>query len=89
MRTGTPPAIPSPFDTKKEPELLLAAIRYALSLGVDTIIPPGNFEHFSFGVDHIEEMLEHPFSEADRALLEKHLEEVKDLPFFGPAYYTL
>ena len=78
-----------PFDTKKEPELLLAAIRYALSLGVDTIIPPGNFDHFSFGVDHIDDMLEHPFSEADRALLEKHLEEVKDLPFFGPSYYTI
>ena len=78
-----------PFDTKEEPEPLLAAIRYALSLDVDTIIPPGNFDHFSFGVEHIDEMLEHPFSEADRVMLEEHLKEVKDLPFFGPGCYTL
>ena len=78
-----------PFDTKAEADLLIAAIKYAISLGVDTIIPPGNFDHFSFGVDHIDQILAEPFNEKDRALLEKHLEEVKDLPFFGPSGYTL
>ena len=75
-----------PFDTETETGLLTAAVKYALSLQTDTIIPPGNFDHFSFAVDHIDDMLKNPFSEADRALLEEHLKDVKDHPFFGPEY---
>ena len=72
-----------PFDVAKESDLLLAAVKYALSLGVDTIVPPGNFDHFKFAVDHIDEMLAHPLSEEERAMLAKHLDEVKDYPFFN------
>ena len=72
-----------PFDVEKENGLLLAAVKYALSLGVDTIVPPGNFDHFKFAVDHIDEMLEKPLSEEERAMLAKHLDEVKDYPFFN------
>ena len=75
-----------PFDTETETGLLTAAVKYALSLQTDTIIPPGNFDHFSFAVDHIDDMLKNPFCESDRALLEEHLKEVKDHPFFGPEY---
>ena len=72
-----------PFDVAKESDLLLAAVKYALSLGVDTIVPPGNFDHFKFAVDHIDEMLEKPLSEEERAMLAKHLDEVKGYPFFN------
>ena len=72
-----------PFDTQTQRDLLTAAVKYALSLGVDAIVPPGNFDHFSFGVENIEGMIAHPFSEDDRKLLEAHLETVKDRPFFG------
>ena len=72
-----------PFDVAKESDLLLAAVKYALSLGVDTIVPPGNIDHFKFAVDHIDEMLAHPLSEEERAMLAKHLDEVKDYPFFN------
>ncbi len=72
-----------PFDTETEADLLTAAVKYALSLGVDTIIPPGNFDHFAFAVEHIDEMLAHPLSEAERCLLAARLEAVKDQPFFG------
>lgn len=78
-----------PFDTEEEADLLTAAVKYALSLGVDTIVPPGNFDHFQFAVEHIDEMLAQPFSDADRTLLEARLEQVKDRPFFGPECYTL
>lgn len=71
-----------PFDTEKNAELLLAAVKYAVSLGVDTIIPPGDFDHFSFGVNHIEEILNHPFSPEDEKLLREHLKEVNAYPFF-------
>jgi len=60
----------------------VAAMKYALSLGVDTLIPPGNYASFSFAVDHIEECLREPFSDADRLLLEKKLETVRGKEFF-------
>lgn len=78
-----------PFDTDEEPEILLAAVKYALSLGVDTIIPPGNFDHFRFAVEHIDEALAGPLSDAERAMLAARLEQVKDQPFFAENCYTL
>lgn len=71
-----------PFDTENEKELLIAAVKYALSLGVDIIIPPGNFDHFSFGVRHIDEMLATPLNDSDLALLRSRLASVQDRPFF-------
>lgn len=71
-----------PIDIDEEPELLLAAVKYALSLGVDTLIPPGNFEHFRFAVEHIEEALDNPLSESERDLLSARLPKVWHLPFF-------
>ncbi len=71
-----------PFDTENEKELLIAAVKYALSLGVDIIIPPGNFDHFSFGVRHIDEMLANPLNDSDLALLRSRLASVQDRPFF-------
>lgn len=70
-----------PIDTEEEPEALLAAMRYALSLGVDTIIPPGNFDHFRFAVEHIDDAIASPISAGERDMLEKRLELMKDRPF--------
>ncbi|MBR6322698.1 MAG: aldo/keto reductase [Lachnospiraceae bacterium] len=69
-----------PIDTDPEPEFGLAAMKYALSLGVDTLIPPGNFKSFSFAVNHIEECLADP--KPDMALLEKKLLTVRGMEFF-------
>ena len=60
----------------------LAAMRFALSLGVDTLVPPGNFESFSFAVEHIDEALAVPLSAEERALLEAKLAAVQDRLFF-------
>jgi len=59
-----------------------AAMRYALSLGVDTLIPPGNFDSFRFAVDHIDACVDTPYSDADRALLAQRLEGVRGKEFF-------
>ena len=69
-----------PIDTDTEPEFGEAAMRYTLSLGVDTLIPPGNFKSFSFAVDHIDACLEHP--EPDRELLSKKFALLKGKEFF-------
>lgn len=59
-----------------------AAMKYALSLGVDTLIPPGNYASFSFAVDHIEECLDNPLNEEDRRFLQAKLDLVRGKEFF-------
>ena len=61
----------------------MAAMRYTLSLGVDTLVPPGNFESFRFAVTHIDACVERPYAESDRALLEEKLKGVQGKEFFG------
>ncbi len=78
-----------PFDADTEGNYLLAAVRYSLGLGADTIIPPGNDVHFRFAVEHIDEMLDHPLSKQEEKLLADRLELVRDRPFFGESCYTL
>ncbi len=70
-----------PFDAEDK-DARLAGMRYTLNLGADTLIPPGNWECQSFMMDHIEEVLSHPYSDKDEALLKARFEEMKDYPFF-------
>ncbi|MHB1483818.1 MAG: aldo/keto reductase [Saccharofermentanales bacterium] len=65
-------------------ELRIAAMKYTLSLGVNTLVPPGNFVDFSFVVDNVEECLEHPLTEDDVTFLKEYYEKVKEYPFFSP-----
>ena len=60
----------------------VAAMKYALSLGVDTLIPPGNFASFSFAVNHIDEVLKNPLNEKDLAFLKEKLNIVRGKEFF-------
>jgi RPA family protein len=60
----------------------LAALKYAFSLGIDTLVPPGNFENFSFAVEHAEECLANPLNDADMALLRGRLPEIEGHEFF-------
>lgn len=72
-----------PIDPEEDQELLLAAVKYVLSLGVDTILPPGNFQHFRFAVEHIDQALSLPLSNQEQRLLEERLALVRDRPFFS------
>ena len=76
-----------PIDPDAEPELLLAALKYVKNLGVDTIIPPGDYLHFKFAVDHVDEIFCSPITECEKALLSTRLGQVRDRPFFDPAEY--
>lgn len=71
-----------PIDVKNE-KLRVAAMKYALSLGADILIPPGDFANFSFAVEHMEECLESPLNEQDLAYLRLCYESVKEFPFFN------
>ena len=54
-------------------DLKIAAIKYALSLGADALVPPGNFESFSFVVEHIDSCISHPLTEDDVTFLKEEL----------------
>ena len=59
-----------------------AAMRYALALGADTLIPPGNFDSFRFAVENIDACIDAPYSDADRQVLEAKLPDVRGREFF-------
>ena len=76
-----------PFDPDTETGLLIPAMKYVWQLGVNTLIPPGNFEHFRFAVSHIGEITGNPLSEDELSLLKQHLGEVRGKPFFSEEMY--
>ena len=71
-----------PIDTDREEAFGVAAMNYALSLGVDTLIPPGNFKSFRFAVEHIDDCDGQP----DMDLLRSKLELVRGMEFFKDGY---
>ncbi len=63
-------------------EALLPAMRYVTNLVQPHIlVPPGNFEHFSFAVEHVDEIFS-PFTYTDKALLQRELVNIGDQFFF-------
>lgn len=63
-------------------ELRVAGMKYALAMGADVLVPPGNFENYSFMVEHCEEVFTKPLSDQERALLKERYQAVQELPFF-------
>ena len=45
-------------------DLRAAAMKYALDMGADVLVPPGNYESFSFMVHEIDEALRRPLAPA-------------------------
>jgi aryl-alcohol dehydrogenase-like predicted oxidoreductase len=60
----------------------VAAMKFTLDLGVTTLVPPGNFESFSFAVEHIDECLANPLTDADLEYLRGRLPEIEGHEFF-------
>ncbi|MDD3213167.1 MAG: aldo/keto reductase [Eubacteriales bacterium] len=49
----------------------VAAMKYAVLKGAQTLVPPGNFEHFSFMLAHADECFTEPMSEDEWAMLRR------------------
>lgn len=67
---------------QEDARLRIAGMKYAVEMGADVLVPPGNFENFSFMVEHNEEVMEQPLTSEERGLLVQRFEAVKDRPFF-------
>lgn len=70
-----------PLD-KEDGNARLAAMRYALHLGVDILVPPGNWECQSFMLSHYEQAFLASYAPEDEKMLNARYEAVKDHPFF-------
>ena len=60
----------------------VAAMKYGLSKGAATLIPPGNFEHFTFMTDHIDDCLAAPLTDAEWARLREEAAHVEQHAIF-------
>ncbi len=62
-------------------QFIIAAIKYALSLGVDAIVPPGNYKHFSYAIENIDECLKTPLEPKDVEYLKSELKKIDGMYF--------
>ncbi len=62
-------------------EFTIAAIKYAYQMGVDSIVPPGNIENFTFALEHADEILK-PLTDAEKQVLQNELVKIGDKFFF-------
>ena len=70
-----------------EEPLGVAGMKYGLYKGANTLIPPGDFTHFKFMVNHIDECIENPLTAAEWDLMRREAELVKDDLLFGNGRY--
>lgn len=62
--------------------LAISALKYTLSKGAHTIVPPGYFSYFAFVLEHLDECLKNPFNEDDHEFLNQELLKIKDQMIF-------
>ncbi len=55
--------------------LSVAAMKYAVLKGAQTLVPPGNFEHFSFMLDHVDRCYTEALTEEEWVMLRREAEE--------------
>lgn len=51
--------------------LSVAAMKYAVLKGANTLVPPGNHDHFSFMLAHADECFQNPMTDAEWAMLRR------------------
>jgi len=66
------------FDPLTDEEILIAAMKYSWGLGVNTIIPPGDFDHLVFAMEHSDIITEEPMTDKEMTLLSERLEIVRE-----------
>ncbi|MEG0767345.1 MAG: aldo/keto reductase [Clostridia bacterium] len=67
---------------EEQEALSVAAMKYGLYKGAATLIPPGNFHHFCFMLDHIDACLAQPLTDAEWTLLRAEAAKVADQLIF-------
>lgn len=74
-----------PFDTTgTDVALGVASMKYAFAHGAQTLVPPGDIDHFRFMLQYIDEVLANPLTEEDLDFLKREAELVRDETIFDP-----
>lgn len=60
----------------------VAGMKYGLHKGAVSLVPPGNFEHFRFMLDHIDTCLREPLTEEEWAMLRREAAAVREEMIF-------
>ena len=55
----------------------VAAMKYAVLKGAHTLVPPGNFEHFSFMLDHVDACYAEALTDEEWAMLQREAKEAE------------
>ncbi len=66
---------------KEDTEFRIAALKFALECGAHALVMPGNYECFSFAVEHLNEILQ-PITQKERDLLTQKAIEIGEQYFF-------
>lgn len=62
--------------------LSLAAMKYAVAKGAQTLVPPGNIEHFTFMLDHVDRAFTEPMTNAEWEMLRHEAQEAQNEMIF-------
>ena len=62
--------------------LSIAAMKYAVAKGSHTLVPPGNFEHFSFMLRHSDQAFLEPMNEAEWTMLRHEAKSIQNEMIF-------
>lgn len=60
----------------------IAAMKYAVAKGAHTLVPPGNFEHFSFMLRHADRAFTEPMTSEEWSMLRREAKTVKEEMIF-------
>jgi len=71
------------FDNDK---LSKAAYRQALAMGADVLVPPGNYESYSYALEIMDDCMNVPLSDSDVQVLQNELEHVRGSLFLDMNY---
>ena len=63
--------------------LAIAAMKYGIYKGADTLIPPGNIHHFRLMLKYIDRVASEPLTDEEWILLRERAEQVKDELIFN------
>ena len=74
-----------PIDDERT-DLMQAAMAFAFSRGAAALVPPGNIRHFRMMRDLVDGVTAHPLDDAQRALLRREAELVRNELLFDPPY---
>lgn len=78
-----------PFDTTgQDVALAIASMKYAIAHGGQTLVPPGDIDHFRFMLQYIDEVLDNPLTDEDLEFLKREAELVKDETIFDPSKHA-